>query len=58
MRHKFCRFLIKKRFQTTDLSESHPSFYEKVIEYTIKLWKDMESYWNNLGENSELDLKN
>ncbi|CAG8460323.1 hypothetical protein GLOIN_2v1782686 [Rhizophagus irregularis DAOM 181602=DAOM 197198] len=38
--------------------QSHPSFYEKVIEYTIKLWKDMESYWNNLGENSELDLKN
>jgi hypothetical protein len=33
-----------------------PSFNNQAIEWSIKLCKEMESYWNNLGENYELDL--
>jgi cytochrome P450 len=33
-----------------------PSFNHQAIEWTIELWKEMESYWNNLGEDRELDL--
>ncbi|CAG8654900.1 1561_t:CDS:2, partial [Ambispora gerdemannii] len=34
-----------------------PEFSYKVIERTIGLYEEMESYWNNLEENRELDLK-
>ncbi|PKY52100.1 cytochrome P450 [Rhizophagus irregularis] len=33
-----------------------PSFNHQAIEWTIELWNEMESYWNNLGENHEFDL--
>jgi len=33
-----------------------PSFNHHAIELTNKLWLEMEIYWNNLGENRELDL--
>ncbi|GBB87956.1 hypothetical protein RclHR1_14450005 [Rhizophagus clarus] len=33
-----------------------PSFNYEAIEWTNELWNEMESYWNNLGENCELDL--
>ncbi|RIA79650.1 cytochrome P450 [Glomus cerebriforme] len=33
-----------------------PSFNYQAIEWTNELWNEMESYWNNLGENQELDL--
>jgi hypothetical protein len=33
-----------------------PSFNHQAIEWTNELWEEMESYWNNLGENRELDL--
>jgi hypothetical protein len=34
-----------------------PGFNDKAIEQTVRLWEEMESYWNNLGENREMDLK-
>ncbi|CAB4427961.1 unnamed protein product [Rhizophagus irregularis] len=33
-----------------------PSFNHQAVEWTNELWLEMESYWNNLGENRELDL--
>ncbi|CAB5191623.1 cytochrome P450 [Rhizophagus irregularis DAOM 181602=DAOM 197198] len=33
-----------------------PNFDYQAIEWTNKLWNEMESYWNNLGEDHELDL--
>src|SRR5205814_7107084 len=33
-----------------------PHFNYQATEWTNELWKEMESYWNNLGENRELDL--
>src|ERR1044072_4795075 len=33
-----------------------PSFNRQTIEWTNELWQEMESCWNNLGENQELDL--
>jgi hypothetical protein len=33
-----------------------PSFNHQAIEWTIELWEKMESHWNSLGENRELDL--
>jgi hypothetical protein len=33
-----------------------PSFNYQAIEWTNELWNEMESYWNNLGEDYELDL--
>jgi hypothetical protein len=33
-----------------------PSFNYQAIEWTNELWNELESYWNNLGENHELDL--
>ncbi|CAB4389817.1 unnamed protein product [Rhizophagus irregularis] len=33
-----------------------PSFNHQAIEWTIELWEQMESHWNSLGENHELDL--
>jgi hypothetical protein len=33
-----------------------PSFNHQAIEWTNELWLEMESYWNNLGEDYELDL--
>jgi cytochrome P450 len=33
-----------------------PSFNHHAIERTNELWRKMETYWNNLGENHELDL--
>ncbi|GBC04538.1 hypothetical protein RclHR1_05720011 [Rhizophagus clarus] len=33
-----------------------PSFNHQAINWTNELWLEMESYWNNLGENRELDL--
>ncbi|GBC09873.1 hypothetical protein RclHR1_09180007 [Rhizophagus clarus] len=33
-----------------------PSFNRQAIEWTNELWNEMESYWNNLGEDYELDL--
>ena len=33
-----------------------PSFNRQAIEWTNDLWKEMESYWNDLGEKKELDL--
>ncbi|CAG8747785.1 28214_t:CDS:2, partial [Racocetra persica] len=33
-----------------------PSFDNQAIEWTNELWKEMESYWNKLDENHELDL--
>jgi hypothetical protein len=32
------------------------NFNYQAIECTIELWEQMESYWNNLGEDYELDL--
>ncbi|CAB4431637.1 unnamed protein product [Rhizophagus irregularis] len=34
-----------------------PNFNDKIITRTIELWREMESYWNIIGENKELDLK-
>ena len=34
-----------------------PGFNDKVITQTIELWEEMETYWNSIGENKELDLK-
>ncbi|GBC04537.1 hypothetical protein RclHR1_05720010 [Rhizophagus clarus] len=33
-----------------------PSFNHQAVECTNKLWDEMETYWNNLGENYELNL--
>ncbi|CAB5195392.1 unnamed protein product [Rhizophagus irregularis] len=33
-----------------------PSFNYQAVEWTNELWSEMESYWNKLGENHELDL--
>ncbi|GBB96101.1 hypothetical protein RclHR1_26820001 [Rhizophagus clarus] len=33
-----------------------PSFNHLAVEWTNELWNEMESYWNNLGEDYELDL--
>ncbi|GBB89370.1 hypothetical protein RclHR1_16020001 [Rhizophagus clarus] len=33
-----------------------PSFNRQAIEWTNELWNEMESYWNNLGEDYELNL--
>ncbi|GBC04536.1 hypothetical protein RclHR1_05720009 [Rhizophagus clarus] len=33
-----------------------PSFNYQAVEWTNELWCEMESYWNKLGENHELDL--
>ncbi|GBC07861.1 hypothetical protein RclHR1_07730014 [Rhizophagus clarus] len=33
-----------------------PSFNYQAIEWTNELWNEMETCWNNLGENYELDL--
>jgi hypothetical protein len=33
-----------------------PSFNQQSIERTNELWNEMESYWNKLGEDYELDL--
>src|SRR5205823_6187597 len=33
-----------------------PNFNYQAIEWTIESWEQMESYWNKLGENRELDL--
>ncbi|PKC72228.1 cytochrome P450 [Rhizophagus irregularis] len=33
-----------------------PSFNRQAIEWTNELWKEMEIYFNNLGEDYELDL--
>ena len=33
-----------------------PSFNHQAVQWTNELWNEMESYWNNLGENHELDL--
>jgi hypothetical protein len=33
-----------------------PSFNHQAIEWSNELWKKLETYWNNLGENHELDL--
>src|SRR4051812_18852517 len=32
------------------------SFNDQAIEWANELWEEMEFYWNNLGENNELDL--
>ena len=34
-----------------------PSFNYQAIEWMTELWNEMESYWNELGENHELNLK-
>ncbi|GBC41006.2 cytochrome P450 [Rhizophagus irregularis DAOM 181602=DAOM 197198] len=50
------------RFQPTEGSKEYglammtPSFNHQAIEWTIELWEQMESHWNSLGENHELDL--
>ncbi|CAB4403745.1 unnamed protein product [Rhizophagus irregularis] len=33
-----------------------PSFNYQALKWTNELWNEMESYWNNLGEDHELDL--
>ncbi|CAG8441027.1 15068_t:CDS:1, partial [Funneliformis caledonium] len=33
-----------------------PSFNHLAVEWTNELWKEMESYWNKIGENQEFDL--
>jgi hypothetical protein len=33
-----------------------PSFDHQAIEWINESWEEMESYWNNLGEDKELDL--
>ena len=33
-----------------------PSFNHQNIQWAGELWEEMESYWNNLGEDYELDL--
>src|SRR5436853_3840735 len=33
-----------------------PSFHYQAVEWVNELWIEMESYWNKLGENRELDL--
>ncbi|RIA85768.1 cytochrome P450 [Glomus cerebriforme] len=33
-----------------------PSFNHQAIEWTIELWQQMESHWNNLGENKTLNI--
>ena len=33
-----------------------PSFNQQTIEWTNELWEEMESCWNKLGENHELNL--
>ncbi|PKK71907.1 cytochrome P450 [Rhizophagus irregularis] len=33
-----------------------PSFNYQAVEWTNELWSEMESFWNKLGENHELDL--
>jgi hypothetical protein len=33
-----------------------PSFNHQAVEWTNELCNEMESYWNNLGENYEIDL--
>ncbi|PKK66312.1 hypothetical protein RhiirC2_753642, partial [Rhizophagus irregularis] len=33
-----------------------PSFNYQAIEWTNDLWNEMDSYWNKLGEDYELDL--
>ncbi|RIA80974.1 cytochrome P450 [Glomus cerebriforme] len=33
-----------------------PSFNHQAVEWTNELWVEMESYWNNLGEDHELNL--
>ncbi|CAB4383269.1 unnamed protein product [Rhizophagus irregularis] len=33
-----------------------PSFNNQAVEWANELWIEMESYWNELGENHELDL--
>ncbi|GBC04534.1 hypothetical protein RclHR1_05720007 [Rhizophagus clarus] len=33
-----------------------PSFNDQAVEWTNELWNEMESYWNNLGENYEMDI--
>jgi hypothetical protein len=33
-----------------------PSFNHQAVEWTIELWEQMESHWNSLGENRELNL--
>jgi cytochrome P450 len=33
-----------------------PNFNNQAIEWTSEIWDKMESYWNKLGENHELDL--
>ncbi|CAB4412665.1 unnamed protein product [Rhizophagus irregularis] len=35
---------------------STSNFNNQAIEWTIELWEQMESYWNNLGEDYELNL--
>ncbi|CAB4413102.1 unnamed protein product [Rhizophagus irregularis] len=37
-------------------SMSTSNFNNQAIEWTIELWEQMESYWNNLGEDYELNL--
>ena len=32
------------------------NFHDQSVEWSNESWKEMESYWNDLGENRELDL--
>ncbi len=42
--------------QFFDQSILTPNFNYQAVEWVNELCKEMESYWNNLGENHELDL--
>ncbi|CAB4438367.1 unnamed protein product [Rhizophagus irregularis] len=44
----------KRQFYTQAMMT--PSFNYQAVEWTNELWNEMESCWNNLGENYELDL--
>ncbi|CAB4380785.1 unnamed protein product [Rhizophagus irregularis] len=44
----------KRQFYTQAMMT--PSFNYHAVEWTNELWNEMESCWNNLGENYELDL--
>src|SRR3954454_25282012 len=50
--HKFLRY--NRQFFSQFMMS--PTFNRQNIDWTNELWEEMESYWNNLGENKELDL--
>ncbi|EXX75970.1 hypothetical protein RirG_037320 [Rhizophagus irregularis DAOM 197198w] len=50
--HKSWKY--NRQFFTQALSTSNLNY--QAIEWTNELWNEMESYWNNLGEDYELNL--